>query len=170
MPINLELKIRVASHTKLKRLLSKIKAERKAILNQEDIYYKVKDGLLKLRTENRNETLIFYRRDEKNPNRWSDYHLLILKDDEGRKFFNKVFEPEIIVEKKRELFLYYNTRIHLDTVKHLGRFLELETLVINGRADAMKRFTKITKLLELDSPKEIRKSYRDLLIESKKNN
>lgn len=167
MPVNLELKIKVESHTKLKRILFQIKAGRKGILNQEDIYYKVKNGLLKLRTENGNETLIFYRREEKKSNRWSDYHLLEFKNGVGRKFFNRAFETEVIVKKKRELFVYDNTRIHLDTVKNLGIFLELETLVINGKADAKKRFTKIIKLLGLDSSKEIRKSYRDLLLELK---
>ena len=167
MPVNLELKLRVESHTKLKQLLSEIKAERKGILNQEDIYYKVKDGILKLRTENGNETLIFYRREEKKSNRWSDYYLLKFNNGEGKNFFNRIFESEVIVKKKRELFYYDNTRIHLDTVEQLGKFLELETLVINGKADAKKRFTKIIKLLELDNSKEIRRSYRDLLIELK---
>jgi adenylate cyclase class 2 len=162
MPVNLELKIRVTSHTKLKILLSKIKAERKGILNQEDIYYRVKDGLLKLRTENGNETLIYYRREEKKSNRWSDYYLLKLKNGEGKRLFNRIFESEVIVKKKRELFYYDNTRIHLDTVKYLGKFLELETLVINGKANAKKRFTKIINLLELDNSKEIRRSFNKI--------
>lgn len=169
MPINLELKIRVTSHTKLKGLLSKINAERKGILNQEDIYYRVKNGLLKLRIENGNESLIFYQREEKRPNRWSDFNYIKFRENNGGKFFDKVFDVETIIKKKRELFFYNNTRIHLDTVDHLGKFLELETLVINGKADAKVRFTKIFKLLKLDNSKEIRKSYRDLMMELKKN-
>ncbi len=169
MPVNLELKVKVASHSKLKKLLSEINAERRGILNQEDIYYKSNSGLLKLRIENGNESLIHYQREENKSNRWSDYNYIKFKDSGNRKFFDKIFEQEISVQKKRELFYYDNTRIHLDTVKSLGKFLELETLVINGKADAKKRFDTIVKLLELDSSKEIRKSYRDLIIRLKRN-
>jgi adenylate cyclase class IV len=38
------------------------------------------------------------------------------------------------VVKRRELLLLRHTRIHLDTVEHLGTFVELETLV--GAAEA----------------------------------
>lgn len=169
MPVNLELKIKVASHSKLKKLLSEIRAERRGILNQEDVYYKHKSGLLKLRTENGNESLIHYQREEKKSNRWSDFSYIKFKDRGSRKFFDKIFKQEIIVQKRRELFFYDNTRIHLDTVKSLGKFVELETLVINGKADAKKRFDKIIKLLGLDNCQEIRKSYRDLMIGLKRN-
>ena len=65
------------------------------------------------------------------------------------------------------LFLFNNTRIHLDNVKGLGKFLELETLVVNGKPDAEKRFKEIVYFLKLDQSKQIRKSYRDLIIEKK---
>lgn len=168
MPINLELKISVTSHQKLKEILKEINAEYKGLLNQKDIYYSVPDGLLKLRVENGNESLIFYNRNEKAKNRWSDYNLINFRDSGGEKFFSDVFRTEVVVQKKRELFIYDNTRIHIDTVKSLGRFLELETLVINGKTDARKRFRKIVKLLEINESNQIRKSYRNLLIESKK--
>ena len=50
---------------------------------------------------------------------------------------------EAVVEKKRLLYMYDNTRIHLDEVKGLGKFLELETLVLSGLKDAKNRFNKI---------------------------
>lgn len=168
MPVNLELKVKVASHLKLKKLLSKIRAVRGGTLNQKDIYYKTNGGLLKLRVENGNESLIYYEREEKKSNRWSNYNYITFKDNGSRKFFDKIFKREIIVQKKRVLFYYDNTRVHLDTVKSLGKFLELETLVVNGKADAKKRFDKIVKLLELDDSEGIRKSYMDLLISLKR--
>ena len=74
---------------------------------------------------------------------------------------------ETIVKKKRELWLYKNTRIHLDIVKNLGSFLELETLVIKGKKDAQKRFDDIIALLHLDLKKQILASYRDLILKIK---
>ena len=164
MPTNLELKIKATSHESLKKILKQIGAENKGMLNQKDVYYSVPNGLLKLRIENGNESLIVYNRNENDKSRWSDFEVLKFINGKGEKFFSKLFDVEIIVKKERELFYYDDTRIHLDTVKFLGKFLELETLVINGKADAKKRFAKIISLLKLDESKQIRKSYRDLLM------
>ena len=78
---------------------------------------------------------------------------------------SKLFEVDEVVEKKRKLFWFNNTRIHLDEVKELGRFLELETLVIEGKADAEKRFDEIVRLLNLVLSKQIKKSYKNLIAE-----
>lgn len=168
MLTNLELKIRVTSHQSLKKILLQIGAEDRGILNQKDVYYSVQNGLLKLRIENGNESLILYNRNEENKNRWSDFEFIKFANGGGEKFFKKLFGVEVIVKKKRELFYFDNTRIHLDKVKSLGNFLELETLVINNKSDAKRRFEKIKNLLKLDESKQIRKSYRDLLIDIKK--
>ena len=64
--------------------------------------------------------------------------------------------------------MYKNTRVHLDKIKHLGNYLELETLVINGQNDAKKRFNEIVTLLKLDLNQQIKKSNRDLMLEKKK--
>lgn len=168
MPTNLELKIRVASHQSLKKILEQIGAENRGMFSQKDVYYSIPNGLLKLRIENGNESLIFYNRNEKDKNRWSDFEVLEFAKGKGEKFFNNLFDIEVIVKKKRELFYYDDTRIHLDTVKFLGKFLELETLVINGKVDAKKRFEKIISILKLDKSKQIRKSYRDLLMDRSK--
>lgn len=165
MPVNLELKIKIDSLDSLIEKLKSINAKQDSVLLQKDIYYKVPKGLLKLRIENESKTLILYNRDETSENRWSDFNLLNLNDDYAEEFFSKIFKVEVIVEKERKLFWFNNTRIHLDKVKQLGNFLELETLMINGKTDAKKRFDEIVKLLNLDLSKQIRKSYKNLVLE-----
>jgi predicted adenylyl cyclase CyaB len=167
MPTNLELKIKVESHQILKNKLIDIGADNIGVLNQKDVYYNVPEGLLKLRIENGKESLIFYRRDEKGNNRWSDYNVIKFENDGGEDFLKKIFTIETVVEKRRELFIYNNTRIHLDEVEVLGSYLELETLVLEGKEEAKIRFEKIIAILELDTSKQIKKSYRDLLLLSK---
>lgn len=162
MPHNLELKIKVDSHAKLINLLKKMEAEYKGILVQKDIYFKVKKGLLKLRVERGTFTLIKYLRDEKGK-RWSNYELLKLNGKNPEKYFRDIFEIVAVVMKKRKLYLHDNTRIHLDDVKGLGKFLELETLLVGNRDDAQKRFNKTVRLLKLDLSKQIRSSYKTLL-------
>lgn len=74
-------------------------------------------------------------------------------------------KKEVIVKKKRKLYLYNNTRVHLDEVENLGKFLELETLLITNKKDATKRFNEIKSLLGLSGFEEIKKSYKILLSE-----
>jgi adenylate cyclase, class 2 len=162
MAFNLELKVSVESHKKFIHILESVGAEDKGILKQKDIYYKVKSGLLKLRIENKTYTLIKYSRDEKGK-RWSNYELLKLEGRNPEKYLESFLQVETVVEKSRKLFLYKNTRIHLDEVKGLGRFLELETLLTGDRNDATKRFEEIVKLLELDKSNQIRASYKNLM-------
>ena len=164
MPVNLELKIKVKNLKEFKKKLKQIRAEYKGILNQKDIYYKTQAGLLKLRRENKLYQLIKYNRNESGENRWSNFEILKIKGANIEKYFADIFEVETIVEKRRYLYLFRGTRIHLDSVKNLGGFLELETLVNKGESDARKRFDEIINLLSLDKTQEIRTSYRNLMI------
>ncbi len=168
MPKNLEIKVQLSSHKEVKSILKKNKIGFEELLIQKDIYYKVEIGILKLRIENGTQTLIFYDRNEKSKKRWSDYHLLQIDKTNCNKYLKRFLDVVVIVNKKRELYLYNNTRIHLDYVSGLGYFLELETRVLNGLKDAEKRFAEMISLLKLDNKKEIRASYKDLLISKNK--
>lgn len=165
MPQNLELKIKLESFNEIKKRLKKIGADFKATLNQKDIYYGNPKGLLKLRIKNNAESLIWYNRNENSENRWSNYSLLKFKNGNAEKFFRQIFEIETVVEKKRFLYMYKDTRIHLDKIKHLGNYLELETLVLRGQKDAKRRFKEMVTLLDLDTKNQIKKSNRDLMLE-----
>jgi predicted adenylyl cyclase CyaB len=168
MPKNLEIKVKLNSHKEIKKILDENKIKMNELLIQKDIYYKVDRGILKLRVENNSQTLIFYDRNEKSKKRWSNYYLLDLSSVDANTYLKRFLDTMVVVKKKRELFLYKGTRIHLDYVQGLGYFLELETRVTNGLKDAEKRFNFLLELLNLKSKKEIRASYKDLLIAKKK--
>ena len=165
MPKNLEIKVKLSSHKEVKTILKKNRIDLEGLLIQKDIYYKVDRGILKLRIENDKQTLIFYDRNEKSKKRLSDYHLLEINKTNGNEYLKRFLDVLTIVKKKRELYLFNNTRIHLDFVKNLGYFLELETRVTNGLKDAEKRFNYLLDLLNLHDKKEIRASYKDLLLD-----
>ncbi|MEN8192790.1 MAG: CYTH domain-containing protein [Bacteroidota bacterium] len=164
MAVNLELKSKIESHKSIKIILESIGAEFKNILNQKDIYYKVDKGLLKLRIENGNYSLIRYNREENNPDRWSNYHVVQLKGEETELLFESLFEIETEVIKTRELYLYKDTRVHLDYVENLGSYIELETVVSDSKERAKMLFDEMVNLLKLDLSNQIRSSYRDLIL------
>jgi adenylate cyclase class 2 len=164
MPLNLEIKIQLDSHESALTVLKNLHAEFVKDINQKDVYYTMQGSLLKLRVEDEGESLIKYNRDEINPDRFSDYDVIYLKSSGSEKVFNSIFTVEAIVIKKRSLYLYDNTRIHLDTVQGLGTFMEFETLVINGMDDAKERFNFLIQEFGIDITKQIKCSYRDLIL------
>lgn len=168
MPVNLELKVKLKSFNPVIKLLKEINAEFVGILKQTDIYYKNKGGLLKLRIENGEQSIIKYLREEKKRDRFSNYKVLRFSQGNAADFLKSIFTVEAVVNKKRYLYMYDNTRVHLDNVRGLGYFLELETLVVNGKADARKRYNNTIRLLNLDNCEELRKSYRDLIMSKNK--
>lgn len=168
MPRNLEIKIQLYSLKDVKHRLKSNRIGLKEILIQKDVYYSVNSGLLKLRIENEKFSLIYYHRNEESSKRWSDYEFVNLSNGNVEKFFSRILKTEVVVSKIRELYLYNNTRIHLDKVKGLGSFIELETMVKNGLVDAKKRFDNMIKILALNTDNEIRASYRDLILKKQK--
>lgn len=166
MAKNLEIKVKIPSFTPFLAILNKKGFKQIDILQQKDIYYKTGDVRLKLRIENGRERAIYYNRAEAGgTDRFSDYELLEISSGNGESFFNKLFTPEIIVEKERILYIIENTRVHLDKVKKLGTFLELETVVTGDEYSAKEEFNKIVNWLDLNSYEEFRNSYSDLMAE-----
>ena len=165
MPSNIEIKIKIPSIGKYKNILKSTGLKPKELLNQKDVYYETKKGLLKLRIENGRNSLIKYQRNEKSKNRISNYYVLEINDNSAEEFFNDIFKMKAVVEKKRTLYLYKNTRIHLDKIKTLGNFIELESAVVKDKKSAVKEFNEVVKLLELNTGKQIRKSNLDLILE-----
>ena len=163
MAQNLECKIRVALFTNYKQTLSKIGAEYKGTLNQKDVYYTYPNGLLKLRIEDDSFQLIKYNRNGGDGDRFCKYDILFITGPDIEKYFGEILKQEAAVEKKRELYLYKGSRIHLDTVKELGNFIEIETIVTDGEEDAKTRFDEIVHHLKLDLDEQIKASYRNLI-------
>lgn len=164
MPSNLEIKIRVLGFQELLERMGGCDCRYTAIIRQKDVYYHNQRGLLKLRIQERGNELIFYNRDEVSSQRKSDYHILHV-GSEAEEYFSRIFEIDVTVEKVRQLYMYKNTRIHLDTVKGLGDFLELEAVVTTTLESAQEEFDFLFSRLQLERYPSIRKSYSNLLKE-----
>ncbi len=165
---NIELKIGISNFRNIEKLLKRIGAKEEGLLVQKDTYYNSKNNRLKIREINGNEfQLIGYNRPDKESEKMCDYSLLNLDKKQAtslKKILKDSFGEKVVVKKKRNLWIYKNTRIHLDTVGNLGRFLELETVVREGVNNARKEYKEVVDLLELDGYKKYKKSYSDLLI------
>ena len=78
------------------------------------------------------------------------------------------FGQKIVVEKKRRLFLYKNSRIHLDIVRGLGTFIEFEVLVKHGKKNAEKLLELLSAEFKIKRNAIVGVSYSDLLFKSRR--
>ena len=135
-------------------------------LEQTDTYFRIPSGRLKRREcpGEPTEWIFYDRKDEARP-RLSCF--TIYSDSQARERFGVAPLPELVVVRKtRDLYLYENTRIHLDQVEGLGTFLEFEALVSPGFPVA-KCHATVDQLRATFTPalgEPLSCSYADLLI------
>src|ERR1700754_1457697 len=103
-------------------------ARDRGFLHQRDTYFRVTSGRLKLREEDPGGAmLIQYDRVDADEARESEYRLTPIDAPDSLMASLKASLGVLaVVEKERRLLLWQNVRIHLDKVKDLGNFLELE--------------------------------------------
>lgn len=168
MAKNLEIKCRLNSFDPVKIKIDKLPGFKFHKEKQTDIYYKVKNGRLKLRIINdKTANLIFYRRNENSSKRVSEYFISqTVNFKELDLILRSQFNVLVTVTKDREIFIRNNFRIHLDKVKGLGKFLEIE-VIFGSLVQARKQLKKLISELGLDENSFVKVSYSDLLINKK---
>lgn len=170
---NLEIKAFYHDLLKATDIALRIGAVKKWSKNQIDTYFSVPLGRLKLREESGSfANLISYNRPNQKSAKVSEYYIYQTKDNQTLKHvLSQVIPIDIVVEKKRTLFLWENVRIHLDNVKFLGNFIEFEA-VLSSTKDRKKSLQQLKMLISQFDIKDdtlIPCGYFDLLEQKKKN-
>jgi len=174
---NLEIKARCPNHRRAERLVREhCRVESCGRLVQTDTYFQVPQGRLKLRQIRSGEAgrsvaltqheLIFYHRPNQATPRSSLYEILPLADGPaGLDFFTKAFGVKVRVHKIRRDLLWENVRLHLDLVRGLGRFLEVEIIVSRAHPLAACRgqMNELMRILQIAAKDLVSESYSDLL-------
>jgi len=130
MPRNVEIKARVFDWERMRGRVAAVADRPAETLVQEDVFFSVPRGRLKLRTQNGAGELIYYLRENTPGPRESNYLRLSIPDPAAaRAMLALVHGERGIIRKTRRLFMAGQTRIHLDRVENLGDFLELEVVL-----------------------------------------
>jgi predicted adenylyl cyclase CyaB len=147
-------------------------------LIQRDTYFKTNDGSkrLKIREEessvrDKRAYAILYDRPDTVDEKISNYDFYEISDcDQFIKVFGGALNKEIVVEKSRILYLYKNARIHIDTVKELGSFVEIEVVIRNDDDESKSEelMKKIVKMLNISDDDKISVGYREMLSSKKR--
>ncbi len=138
MPANIEIKALARHFSDLQTRAAALSDTPVEIIPQEDTFFHVLRGRLKLRqlAPDRAQLVYYERPDQDGPKR-SDYHIFETRDPENLKtVLSLALGVRGVVRKTRYLYMAGQTRIHLDDVEGLGHFLELEVVLRDGQTDA----------------------------------
>jgi predicted adenylyl cyclase CyaB len=152
---NIELKARAATLDPLREIARRLATAPPETQHQIDTYFCCRQGRLKLREINgRRAELIWYERPDQQQPKPSRYGLVAIEDPAGLKqALAATVGIRVTVEKRREIYLHDNVRIHLDQVRDLGSFLEFEA-VLGPRVDQRQGVEQVARLMEQFSIRE----------------
>lgn len=165
MPKNLEVKAKITSAALLETVIKAIGAKRIGEMSQIDTYFRATNGRLKLREIGGNLfELIGYDRGESSSKRLSDFTLAPIQSAEPLKsILGAALGLRGIIRKRRTLYRYRSTRIHIDEVELLGHFLEFETAVGEDMNVAQEEINFLISKFQIQEVDFIRMSYIDML-------
>jgi predicted adenylyl cyclase CyaB len=164
---NIEIKARIESiQTLLPRVVAL--ADKGPIeIVQDDTFFACENGRLKLRAFSKDDgELIFYRRtDQRGPKESYYLRAPTSAPDALRHLLSQAYGQGKRIQKRRILFYSGRTRIHLDDVKGLGHFLELEVVLEESEpAEAgIREANDIMMRLSIEQTQLIDAAYVDLL-------
>ncbi|KAL4224913.1 hypothetical protein ACF0H5_015609 [Mactra antiquata] len=171
MPSNVEIKAKVDNVGHLKKLAGALCDSEPVVIHQEDTFFNVPNGRLKLRKlQDQKSQLIFYKRSDQSGPKFSDYNISYTNDPES---LEKTLELALgimgKVKKTRLLYLVGQTRVHVDNVDGLGNFMELEVVMKEGQSvkEGENIANDLMNKLDIQNGDLITCAYVDLLIKNK---
>lgn len=176
--INIEIKAKCSDREEIKKILASTKAIFKGTDKQVDSYFNVNNGRLKLREGNIENALIHYNRDDKETPKQSEYTLYKSHSNKLLKeLLTRALGLLVVVEKERDIYFIDNVKFHLDEVKGLGTFVEIEAIAnenefecdadVDENEKLMEQCKYYLKLFRIKNEDLIPYSYSDLLLNKK---
>ena len=167
MAQNVEIKAHATDFVGQGKIARSLSGGEPEIINQEDIFFNVPEGRLKLRvfTQDRAELIYYLRSDQQGP-KISQYEISETNDPEGLKnILESAYGIRNTVVKTRHLYMSGRTRIHFDEVDSLGEFIELEVVLSDSDrlTDGEKEARKLMDQLGIKDRQLIEAAYVDLL-------
>lgn len=168
---SIEIKATCSDIDKIEQLLVQMDAEFLGIDHQIDTYYNVPIGRMKLREGNIENYLIHYlRNDQEGPKK---SFITIFKNTPQsslKDLLEKALGILTVIDKERKIYFIENVKFHLDKVKNIGTFIEIEALDkkdLYQDADLKKQCEKYMALFSVKENDLVSQSYSDLALRKK---
>lgn len=167
--LNIEIKAHCHHPEYIRQLLLDRQADFKGIDHQIDTYFNCKNGRLKLREGNIEHSLIHYNRPDTKDPKPSLVTLEKLQAPTNIKaVLREAVGVKVVVDKKRGIYFIENVKFHIDEVKELGSFVEIEAIDLTGDIGKEKLQQQCEDYMQLFGITEkdlVYCSYSDLLLE-----
>lgn len=168
MPLNVEIKAKCKNLATIKDILMANQADFKGTDHQIDTYFKVTNGRMKFREGNIENALIHYDRPDLVGPKKSNYILYQPQANSSLKeLLIRANGILVVVDKLRSIFFIENVKFHVDEVKNLGSFMEIEAIDANdsiGEEKLLQQCQYYMNLLGISESDLIDNSYSDLLL------
>jgi len=163
---NIEIKARVPDESHVRDYM-RARGTQHEIQYQRDVFFHASNGRLKVRCfRDGTGVLVAYDRPDSVGPKLSDYTLAPIADAASCELaLTRSLGVRGIVEKQREIAIVGQTRIHLDEVRDLGLFLELEVVLRPGqdRAAGESIANKLMHELKIEPGDLLENAYIDML-------
>jgi predicted adenylyl cyclase CyaB len=167
MPANIEIKAYAREFEALRTLAERLSDTPCQVIPQVDTFFNCPSGRIKLRELGPwHAQLVYYHRPDVEGPKHSEYHIFETNDPLGLKeILSQAYGTRGVVTKVRNLYLVGQTRIHLDEVEGLGKFIELEVVLNPGQSDEEGRAVAeaLAHKLGIQPDDLIEGAYMDLL-------
>jgi predicted adenylyl cyclase CyaB len=137
MPANIEIKARVHDFVALQHKVEHLSDAPCQVIPQEDTFFNCPHGRIKLRelSPQYGQLVYYLRKDAAGP-KHSDYKIFETDNPtELKLILAQAYGMRGVVSKVRYLYMVGQTRIHLDDVLGLGKFIELEVVLRPDQTD-----------------------------------
>lgn len=166
---NIEIKASCSKPEKIHDLLIAAGAEFKGRDHQVDTYFNVNSGRLKSREGNIENALIHYFRPDTSDAKKSEFVLYHSKElQKLKEILERSLGIKVIVDKKRRIYFIDHVKFHIDEVKGLGNFLEIEVTDLDDKLsveDMEATCNKFISYLGVKKEQLKAKSYSDMMLQ-----
>jgi predicted adenylyl cyclase CyaB len=164
--LNFEFKARLNDERRVREALKRLDARFIGTDHQLDTYFRVPGGRLKVREGRLENALIFYRRSNVRRARQAGVEMMLLpRRNPLRAMLARALGTLAVVDKRREIYFVKNVKIHLDRVRQLGKFLEVEAISRTGDVKKIRsQARQFQELFGIKAKDIVAESYSDLIL------
>ena len=167
--LNFEFKAHLRDAVHVRATLKRLRARFLGADRQVDTYFRVPSGRLKIREGRIENSLIFYQRTNTARARRSSVEMMLLpRRNSVRAILAHALGVLAVVDKRREIYFVGNVKIHLDRVRGLGTFVEVEAMTRTGDIRKVRaQAAKFRKLFAIPTADIVPLSYSDLILKKR---
>ena len=166
--VNVEIKARCRNTAGVRRILAARGADFKGTDHQIDTYFNAPRGRLKLREGTIENCLVFYERQDRRGPKTCDVRLVPTDATSApalKALLTATLGVRCVVDKRREIHFIGNVKFHIDRVRGLGTFVEIEAQDAGGRYGKRKLRTQCgdyARMLGIEDADLVSGSYAEM--------